>query len=356
MLKTAASMQSPKLTVSVIVPVHQDGDSFRRCVSSLVKATPQPEEVLLISDGAGDSIKILAAEFGYRCLQNPSGNGPAKARNFGASNARGDLLFFVDSDVVIRQDSVARVLSAFAEDPHTSAIIGSYDDEPAEPNFLSQYKNLFHHYVHQNSNEEASTFWGACGAIRRQVFMESGGFDESYRRPCIEDIEYGYRLRKSGHRIRLLKTLQCKHLKRWTVLSLLKSDLLDRATPWTELIFRDRMLINDLNLRLSNRLSVALVFLSICLLVAGIWHPLLAAVALVLLAVVLIVNSPLYGFFFSRRKLLFMLGVIPWHIIYCLCCSLGFVAGSARVFARKMRAYLGKIGVHKGIARPRRGV
>ncbi len=354
MLKAAASSPSPKFSLSVIVPAHQDGISLRRCISSLAEAMPQPEEVIIVSDGGGESIRRIAEEFGYHCLENPIGNGPAKARNFGAAHARGDLLFFVDSDVVIRRDSVGRILAAFAANPGIAAVIGSYDDQPAEPNFLSQYKNLFHHYVHQNSNEEASTFWGACGAIRRNVFLESGGFDESYGKPCIEDIEFGYRLRRAGHEIRLLKDLQCRHLKKWTVLSLIRSDLLDRAAPWTELILRDRMLINDLNLRLSNRISVAFVFLAACLLAAGMWRPILAAAACILLAAVLVINIPLYRFFIKKRKLLFMLKVLPWHIIYCLCCGLGFAAGFTRILAGKMRASFGRIRTRKGMARLRK--
>jgi hypothetical protein len=127
-----------------------------------------------------------------------------------------------------------------------------------------------------------------------------------------------------------LKTLQGKHLKRWEFGSLLKSDLLDRAVPWTELIFRDRMLINDLNLSLSNRLSVAFVFLFLGLLAAGLWRPLFAALSLAFLAAVLLINLPLYLFFKQRRGFSFMLKAIPWHIIYCVCCGLGFAMGTIR--------------------------
>lgn len=121
----------------------------------------------------------------------------------------------------------------FSRELDLAALIGSYDDAPGATNFLSQYRNLLHHYVHQTGNEEASTFWGACGAVRREVFLAMGGFDESYRQASIEDIELGYRLKRAGLKILLCKALQVKHLKRWEAGSLLKADFCYRALPWT---------------------------------------------------------------------------------------------------------------------------
>ena len=151
----------------------------------------------------------------------------------------GDVLFFFDSDVQVRPDTVARVERAFADDPALAALFGSYDDTPGDPGFLSQFKNLFHHYVHQHGAEEASTFWSGCGAVRRDVFLAVGGFPARYRLPSIEDIELGYLLKRRGHRLRLDKGLQVKHLKRWTCSA---SFIRHRGSrhPWTRLILRER--------------------------------------------------------------------------------------------------------------------
>ena len=165
-----------------------------------------------------------------------------------------------------------------------------------------------------------------------------GGFDEHYGRPSVEDVELGGRLKKDGYRIRLSKTLQCKHLKGWGILSLLKSDFFDRALPWTNLILRNRALINDLNLKSSNRLSAALVYASLLLLVAAFWQPGFLWAAAAFFAAFLALNYPLYRFFCSKRGFWFMIGAVPWHCIYYVSCGLAFAVGLARALFVKSPA------------------
>ncbi len=63
-----------------------------------------------------------------------------------------------------------------------------------------------HHYVHQQGSEDASTFWSGFGVIKRKLFLKLGGFDiKRYSRPCIEDIDLGYRLKQTGAKIHLAK-------------------------------------------------------------------------------------------------------------------------------------------------------
>jgi glycosyltransferase involved in cell wall biosynthesis len=300
-----------KLTISVIIPVRNGGVSFCRCLTSVTEALPSPSEIIVVADGDTDDSWRVAKEFGATVLRLPTCGGPARARNLGAQAAKGDILFFVDADVAICRDTIENVAIAFTREPDLAALIGSYDDAPGAPNFLSQYKNLFHHYTHQTASEDASTFWGACGAIRREVFLSMGGFDERYRKPCVEDIELGYRLKREGYRIRLCKELQVKHLKRWEAISLLRAEIFYRALPWTELILRDRQFVNDLNLKLSTRLCVILTFGLVSTLLAALWWPGFLAVAGIVSLCLLALNAPVYRFFLDKRGFWFALGVIP---------------------------------------------
>lgn len=321
----------PDVTISVVVPVYNGGEPFRQCLRSLTALNPPPMEVVVVADGDTDGSWQMAEEFGARVIRLPtSSGGPGRPRNIGALQAKGDYLFFVDADVRVRPDNIGRVAEMFHRNPDLTALIGSYDDTPAAKNFLSQYKNLFHHYVHQNAQKEATTFWGACGAIRRDIFLEIGGFDETYRRPSIEDIELGYRLKKAGHRIQLCKDINVKHLKRWGICSMLKADFFYRAIPWTELILRDRRFTNDLNIRHSERLCVVLTYGLVGALIGAIWWlPLLVVAALIMVALV-VINAPLYRFFLKKRGFRFALQSVPWHWLYYLYSGLAFAIGLAR--------------------------
>src|SRR5207244_10593392 len=90
-----------------------------------------------------------------------------------------------------------------------------------------------------------------------------GEFDASrVHRASIEDIEFGYRLRAAGHRIRLDPGLQGTHLKRWTLGSIVGTDVKRRALPWARLILESGHAPDDLNLARSQRVSAGLVGLA----------------------------------------------------------------------------------------------
>jgi len=319
-----------EFTVSIIIPVYNGGESFHRCMASIARIETVPNEVIVVANGDTDNSWQVAQQFGAMVIRLPDPIGPAKARNIGSAAATGDLLFFVDADVEVEPDAIAQIISLFQGDPNLAAAIGSYDDSPGESNFLSQYRNLFHHYTHQTACEEASTFWGACGVIRRDIFQQLQGFDERYRKPCVEDIELGYRIKRAGYQIRLCKTLQVKHLKRWDAFSIIKTDFFQRALPWTELIWRDRHLLNDLNLQTSSRVSVGLIYALFVALAASVWWVNALAVGLIIGLLLGILNRSVYCFFSGKRGLWFALQTIPWHWLYFAYSGLAFGIGSIR--------------------------
>lgn len=245
--------------VSVVIPVFNGGSDLERCLAAVHASTCPVFECILVDDASTDGmVKPVAERHGARVIRLDSQIGPAQARNLGAEAARGEILFFTDADVLLHADALSKAVEALQSDNGVTAVFGSYDDQPGHAAFISQYRNLFHHWVHQTGGAEASTFWTGCGAIWRSVFLELDGFSSGYRRPSIEDIEFGTRLRRSGHRIRLLKSMFGTHTKKWTLRNMVRTDIFQRGVPWMLLMLRDGQVTSDLNLSYKSRLATLL--------------------------------------------------------------------------------------------------
>ena len=322
--------------VSVLIPVYNGSKYLSKCLDAVSASAYKSYEIIVVDDGSADNSAEIAHKKGATVLQLSQQSGPAAARNYAAKKASGDILFFVDADVLVQKGTIASMVTDFNENPDVTAVFGSYDDKPAEGNFISQYKNLFHHFHHQHSCKNAFTFWAGCGAIRKKVFEKVGGFDQKrYTRPSIEDIELGNRIHKKGYRIILDRDLQVKHLKRWKFLPMLRTDIFQRAVPWSRLILETKFIPKDLNLQMSHKassLSVALMILVIPFLFFG--HTKLYDIPVVptaglffftLFVSFLILNRKLYSFFAQRKGTIFMVQVIPLHLLYYLYSGMSFV-------------------------------
>jgi GT2 family glycosyltransferase len=329
--RIVASME----TVTVVIPVLQASPALRRCLDRIQALEPPADEIVVVNDGADPLVREWCRRRGLLCFETKDRRGPAAARNLGVIEATGSIVLFNDSDVVPALDCVQQITDAFARNPHLAALFGSYDDAPADPGFFSQFKNLFHHFTHQKGRESAGTFWAGLGAIRRDAFFVVGGFDPSYVEPSVEDIELGYRLKARGLEIGLRRELQGKHLKQWTAWSTLRTDLFQRAIPWTELLWRHNGPKADLNLRPAELLNAALAVSLLPLAIAAARAGALNWALLILMSLWISLNRPLYSFFLRRRGPAFALAAVPWHWVYFLNSAFGLLLGTLRHWSRR---------------------
>lgn len=316
----------PVLTFSVIIPVLNGARFLPQCLECLKRSKTPPAECIVVDDGSSDGSAAIAESAGATVLQTRGKTGPGTGRNLGAAHASGDVLVFVDADVCVRPDTLELIRARFENDPSIDALFGSYDDEPGDPGLISQYRNLLHHYVHQNGRLEAATFWSGCGAIKRTVLQALGGFEECYPHASTEDVELGYRLRAAGHRTVLDPSIQVKHLKSWGIFEMIRGDILYRAIPWTRLILRSNRLPDDLNLAVSQRLTAILVLGAVAIAVIGPFVKTSPAWALLPLAAAVFLNRKFYRFLASKRGWLFAAIVLPLHLAYYFYSAVTFAA------------------------------
>ena len=306
--------------VSVIMPAYNGAATIRQSLAPLLamRRDGEIEEIIVVDDSSTDTTVEIAASLGARVLHSGGRLGPGGARNIAAPVAVGAVLWFVDADVVVHADA-CRVLREAFRRTGAAAVFGAYDDRPPAPNFLSQYKNLVHHHYHRDDGGEAETFWAGCGAIRRDVFLEAGGFDVArYPHPSIEDIELGFRLRQRGLSIVLDPALQGTHLKEWRFVNLVHTEIFRRALPWSRLIHARSGLPDTLNVGRAERwralLAIGLVA-SIPVAAAGLaWRWLPVAILLAAAAA----NAALLTLFYRRRGPWFAVNGLLFHQLYYL--------------------------------------
>lgn len=304
-----------EMRLSVIVPATDRPPTLPECLRAIGAAEEAPEELLVVEEGEG----------------------PAAARNEGARQAGGEVLVFVDADVLPHPNAFARIRKALSSDPQLAAVFGSYDDDPPARGVVSAFRNLLHHHVHQRGAGPATTFWAGLGAVRREAFEAVGGFDEQrYRKSSVEDIDLGLRLTARGFRVRLDPDLLGRHLKRWTLRSMVATDLWRRGVPWVALTLRHRQGSTALNLGWRHRAS-ALLALGALAGAAG-RRPALAGGAL---AAFVALNVPFYALLLRRRGPVTACVGVGLHLLHHLTATLALPLGVALYLQERRRADAG---------------
>ncbi len=277
----------------------------------------------------------------------------SSCRSTGHAEVRGRRRREVTSaNAVLMPNGLLRARRA-ASNPRFEAVVGSYDDSPSDQSTISMFKNLAHHFFHQQSAGEISSFWGACGLVSRRLFTGAGGFDEKrFFEPSIEDVEFGYRLSDMGARIRIDPELRVTHLKRWTLSSLITTDVVRRAVPWTVLSLERGGLPAELNFSVRQRVAALIApAMALCALTIP-FRPLFSIVLVVLLMMAIWLNLPLYSVFRRKGGLRLMAAGFFLQQLYYLYSLGGLGAGAALFCLNRSRRALTDRGDRRGAIAP----
>jgi cellulose synthase/poly-beta-1,6-N-acetylglucosamine synthase-like glycosyltransferase len=204
--------------ISVVMPVFNGERYLRASLDALRKSDYPDFEIIVSDDRSSDRSAEVAAEFADRVVRSEVQGGSAEARNRGAAGATGEILCFVDQDVVIAPDTLRSVARYLAEHSDVAAVTGLLSKSHPNPDFFSQYKNLYMHYIMARLPERVTFLYGSLHAVRREAYTRHDATS------FVDDTELGQRLTRAGKGVALIKQLEVVHLKRFSALQFLRND------------------------------------------------------------------------------------------------------------------------------------
>ena len=325
---------SDSLLLSVIVST-RNSESTLRQVLTAIRGSDLPKksyELIVVDDASADGSVAIAARYADTVVKLTGHQaGPAYARNRGVELARGEVIAFVDSEVVVRPDTIPRLIGALVERPDVDAVSASREESSGSPNFVSQYWNLLHSFGERRHSGRCAQFAAACGAVRRSAFLAAGMYDEwRFDTESMESVELGERLLGAGHGVILSSELKVTHMKHWNL-----------ASVCQEVWRRSRVLARSLGYLRMSAVAPGEVVFTLCrtlIPAAALLGTLMLAAAFVpaphpsakfgvALAAVLLTNLPVHRFYAETRGLWFAIVSAPLHILVQVVAAIALCTG-----------------------------
>jgi len=208
--------------ISIVIPCRDSADTLELTLQSVQRLELPPLETIIIDDGSKKPICSLAKSYGAICYRLDVGKGPAFARNYGAKKAKGNIILFIDADVTIASDALTRITDDFTNHD-IAAVQGVYHPGIQTDNLVSKYQNYYYHHAFTSINiKHIAVCATYCFAIRRDLFLSTGGFDTGITKPTVEDEAFGYYFAAKGHIISLNTHVFVYHHARYNLTGFIK--------------------------------------------------------------------------------------------------------------------------------------
>ena len=220
-----------KVDVSVIIINYNTFQLIIDCIKSILEQTNKTNiEIIVVDNASSDgSATIIKNCFpNITILENNQNIGFGKANNIGATIARGEFLFLLNSDTVLINDAIGYLLRYLREDKSTGICGGNLftKDFKANHSYSIYYPSLFNIFIYRSrllklfgkaeifnrseKNKEVAIINGADLFIRKSLFEQLEGFDPNYFM-YIEDGDLCLRAKKLGFRIQSIPSAKIIH-------------------------------------------------------------------------------------------------------------------------------------------------
>ncbi len=336
-----ANSSENKCRISVIIPNRDGAETIGLCLEALFASSHNSFEVVVVDDCSGDNSVAIIKQFPCKLVELTSHVGAASARNHGAENSRGDLLFFTDADCLVLQDTLQIAEKGARKAGPRGIVGGTYTCRPADHSFFSMFQSVFINYSELKRTEDPDYIATHAMAIHAATFRAAGGFREKFL-PILEDVEFSHRLRRKGCRLRMADGLLVRHIFNYSLAESFRNGYV-KAKFWVRYSTLNRDLFNDSGTASHELKTTVLLFPALLLLFLA-WLGFPGAIPptllLVLLYINLLTNHGLLHLFFKTGGFMF---AVPAGIYYMLVYPIAVGAGALAGFVGQLNFQIKKM-------------
>ena len=201
-----------RLELSVVIVTYNRCKDLEECLNSLLNLNEPPSEIIVVDSNSTDGTQELAKSYPLKLI-NINERSMVKARNIGFQHAKGEVVAYIDDDVVVSNDWVKYILEPF-KDKCVGGVVGRvvpYDDERAVylPSKHREIGRVFNNGLILGNFDlptqhpiEVDTLIGCNMAFLRELLLKTGGFDENFRGSCFrDDTDLSLRLKKLNYKL-----------------------------------------------------------------------------------------------------------------------------------------------------------
>jgi glycosyltransferase involved in cell wall biosynthesis len=241
------------MKITVGIPCYNGSLYIGSAIMSILKQVRLPDEILVVDDGSTDNSVQVISLYPVKLLQHNTNKGLAAARNTILEAARGDVIVFIDADVVADSNLLSALLKGYEDET-----IGGVGGQGIEVNVCSLadwWRKKHASQSHGNRPKRVDFLYGLCMSFRTEVLRKIGGFNPMFRTNA-EDIDVSLRVRKAGYYLQYLPEAKVYHLRTDDVSTLkrtifnwykaaYKAKYINNSDPWRLLVATLYRLIKD---------------------------------------------------------------------------------------------------------------
>lgn len=229
--------------ISVVIPNYNMAGTIGRCLDAVFSSEYENFEVIVVDDHSDDNSLDIIRSYSCRLIRLEGRSGTSRARNTGALHSRGEIIFFIDADCLLRKDTLSIVNRTASRAGRGAVIGGTYSPVPPDRDFFSRFQSVFVYFSETKKADSPDYIAAHAMAMYAETFRGSSGFPEDFL-PIIEDVEFTHRLKRSGYRLLVNPDIQVRHIFGFTLMKSLRNAY-RKSKYWAVYSLRNRDFFTD---------------------------------------------------------------------------------------------------------------